>query len=318
MNSIAHPKPRSLALCILVGLLSLTGVAQGDDAKAAFQEGMKLLATGDYDGACAAFERSESPAPTVSTQYQLGRCNESRGRLGSAHRFFLSAAGLAEEAGDAARAKTARQRAREVEPKAGKMAIIIPQDRQVEGLTVTCDGIDVPQKNWGKAVPIDSGKHTIVLSAPGMETKSIEAQSGGPGKPTLVEAPALEPGGGAATTPTATPPAPPPPGDAGPEMVRKSNGAFWAGMGLTIGGGLAILGGVGLWVQDETADAPIGPIALLIGGSALLGVGLPLMFVFGKKVPAGPDGEPLEEAAEGAIYLQPLIGPTGAGLRLRF
>ncbi len=317
MNSFAHPRPRPLALCILVGLLSLTAVAHGDDSKAAFQEGMKLLGTGDYAGACAAFKRSEDPAPTVSTQYQLGRCNESRGRFGTAHRFFLTAAAMAAEAGEDGRAKTARQRAREVEPQAGKMAIIVPQDHQVEGLTITCDDIDVPQKDWGKAVPMDSGTHTIVLSAPGMDTKTIEAESSGPGKPTLVEAPALEPGGGGSTTaPTGAPP--PPPEDAGPEMVRKSNGAFWAGMGLTIGGGLAILGGIGLWVRDETADAPIGPIALLIGGSALLGVGLPLMFVFGKKVPAGPDGEPLEEAAEGAIYLQPLIGPTGAGLRLRF
>jgi hypothetical protein len=331
MKSFAHTRPRSLALCILVGLLSLAAVAHGNDRKASFQEGMKLLATGDYDGACAAFEKSEVPAPTVSTQYQLGRCNESRGRFGSAHRFFLSAAGLAEEAGDAGRAKTARQRAREVEPKAGKMAIIVSQDRQIAGLTITCDGVQIAQKDWGKAMPIDSGKHTIELSAPGMESKTIEAESTGPGKPTLVEAPALVAtgSGGGATAPTATgtatAPPPPPPGAGEPEMVRKSAGGFWTGVALTAVGGLNILGGVGLWVQDETADAPVGPIALLIAGGAILGVGLPLMFVFGKRVPAGPDGEPVEEASgetrpatEGAVYLQPMVTPTGAGLRLLF
>jgi len=327
MTSFLARKPAAIALAIVVALLSLSGLALGDESKTAFQEGMKLLATGDYDGACAAFEKSDAAKPSLAARYQLGRCNESRGRFGTAHRYFLIVAAMAEEAGDADRAKTARQRAREVEPKAGQLAIIVPQDRQVEGLTVTCDGIEVPKENWGKAVPMDAGKHTIELSAPGYETQTLEAETAGPGKPVLVEAPALVASGtGGAPAPTGATPPPPPPGDEGPEMVRRSAGAFWTGVGLTAAGGLAGVGGIYLWVAGEGSELEnkAGAIGLWILGGAMLGVGLPLMIVFGQKVPAGPDGEPMDEdevpaqPAAGTVTLQPLVGPTGAGLQLTF
>ncbi len=328
MSSFLKRKSAGFALCLLVVLLSLSGLALGDESKTAFQEGMKALATEDYDGACAAFERSDTAKPSLAARYQLGRCNESRGRFGTAHRYFLMAAAMADEAGDTERAKTARQRAREVEPKAGQLAIIVAQDRQVEGLAISCDGVEVPQTQWGKAVPTDAGKHTIELSAPGYEPQTLEAEIAGPGKPVLLEIPALVAAGGAtASTATAAPPPPPPPGDEGPQEARRSNGAFWTGVGLTAAGGLAAIGGVyfiaaGQGTEEENAITAVG---LWVLGGAMLGVGLPLMLVFGKKVPAGPDGEPLDEdeaaaqaAAAGVVTLQPLVGPTGAGLRLTF
>ncbi|MBW2453533.1 MAG: hypothetical protein JRI68_03435 [Deltaproteobacteria bacterium] len=100
-----------------------------------------------------------------------------------------------------------------------------------------------------------------------------------------MEAPALvATGGGGATAPTAT--TPPPPGDEGPQEVRKSAGAFWTGVGLTAAGGLSTIGGIYLWVAGDGTELEnkAGAVGLWILGGAMLGVGLPLMIVFGQKV----------------------------------
>jgi hypothetical protein len=95
-------------------------------------------------------------------------------------------------------------------------------------------------------------------------------------------------------------------------MKKRSTGLFWTGFGLTIGGGLGtVVGVLGIAAADELDLEAPGAIALTVGGTLMLATGITFMVVFGKKVPKDPP-------AQDAVLVEPLIGPTGGGVRLRW
>jgi hypothetical protein len=340
---------RGLAFAACVAATALAGNTAAQSAQDQFNEGMKLMAKGDFDGACAAFEKSEDPEPTIATRYQLGKCNEERGHYGTAYLRYGDAARLADEKGDKKRAQVARQRANEVEPKAPRMVIVVPADRQVDGLTIKRGGKKVPKADWSKATVVDNGFHDIEISAPGVKTVTMRVEAKG-GTVAKVAVPKLDKTGsagdggsagaggssGAGGSNNVAPPGPsptssgavpigeppPPPVDEGPQTKRKSSGLFWTGTGLVIAGGLAGLGGTYLVATNDNGEGeggpPVGGISLLIGSVVFLGVGIPFMVVFGEKVPAEaetPEGKPTPTTG---VILEPIVSPTYGGLRLRF
>jgi hypothetical protein len=68
------------------------------------------------------------------------------------------------------REEGARAAAAALAPRVPKLVIDVPADVRVDGLSVTRDGIAVGAPQWGTAVPLDAGEHTVEASAPGHET----------------------------------------------------------------------------------------------------------------------------------------------------
>lgn len=326
---------RILALALLFLAVLAAPAARADEARNQFNEGMRLLAKGDYQGSCTAFEKSEAAGkPTMATRYQLGRCNEGREKYGKAYVAYQSAAALADKGGDPERATIARQRAQEVASKAPKIALVVPADRDVDGMRIRLDGEPVGREDWGRALPVAEGAHRVVVEAPKRTSATIQLNAPEGGEVAKIEIPKLAPAGTSPEpAPSATPsPAPgaapqgpnsyydrtaaPPMG--GPEMKRKNNGLFWTGVALVIAGGVTgIIGAIRVGI-DAGSDVPPGPdgIGMVVVGGVFLSVGIPFMAVFGRKVPAEPEQPEAKEKAGPTV--EPLIAPTGGGLRVRF
>jgi len=322
-----------LATLLTAQLASVPAQAQ-DAMRKHFNEGMKRLAKGDFDGACRYFEASENKGPRVASSYQLGKCNEGRNRFGSAYVAYVRAAKLAEKEGETKRAKVARDRAKEIEPKVARYALVVSSP--VEGMRIRVDGRTVPKEEWNSARAGDDGSHTVEVSAPGHNPKVFEMHTK-VGETAKIAIPALEKGkdttstsdateggavaGGGDAAAGASGSAVPPPIREGDGMKRKSTALFFTGMGLLIAGGIAGIAGGLLYAVDsvEGEDEPQArSIGLWVFAVAGIGVGIPFMVVFGKKVPDEPEaGEPAQPAETG-IIIEPLVSPTGGGLRVRF
>jgi hypothetical protein len=318
---------RLVALAILVcAALATSGArAQKNDAQTHFNEGMKLFAKGDYDGACAAFEKSEKVGkPTMASSFQLGRCNEGREKYGLAFEYYERAARLGDQSGDPERATIARQRAQDAGAKAPKLVFHVAAERRVDRMRIELDGEAVDDEDWGKPIPVAERPHRVVVTAPGKKSATLQLPAPETGKTTKVDIPKLSPGSGSAEPtppPTAKPGAPAPatgprpalpPGYGQPiEMERRNTGLFATGIVFICLGGLGIVVG-GIWTAGTALvdEVAIPAVVTLIGGVALLGTGIPLVVIFGKKVP------PSEPAA--GVRVEPILGPTSGGLRVTF
>jgi len=321
------------ALC-WPGGAAAQSAAQKAAAEALFKEGLKLLDAGNADGACAKLAESLRLDPTVSTHYQLGRCHEQAGRLASSWSSYVEAAKMAQAEGDSKRAAAARSKADKLEPKLSKVRLEVPAEHRVEGLLVTMDGEDYGAGSWGTDLPADPGDHELRAKAPGHETwrGKVVVPAGG--------------GIGTATIPKLAP-APAEDQPASPDEASAISGAFWGGLvAVVIGVGGMVAGGV-LWansaaeVADREADikmqrediqlcidfglepelcetgllppkdlSPVGP-AVLATGAAVAGVGAVLMIVFAP-------GSAEEQPDSTSYRVEPLIGPAGGGVRIRF
>ncbi len=78
---------RSILISTGLGALltvSEPALARGNDAAAAdalFQQGMQDMEAGKYESACQKFRDSDQLDPTVNTKFNLGDCEEKRGKL---------------------------------------------------------------------------------------------------------------------------------------------------------------------------------------------------------------------------------------------
>jgi serine/threonine-protein kinase len=164
----------------------------------------------------------------------LAACYETNGQTASAWLAFQDAAAQAASQQDR-RERLARERAAALERRLARLAVVVPGNSEVPGLEVRRDGLRLGQAEWGTAVPVDPGVHTVAASAPGYRPWSITVQLASRPDTLPVTIPVLAPEGGAA--PGAPQPAP-----------EAGSGAATAGAGLqrTVGLVVAGTGAIGL------------------------------------------------------------------------
>lgn len=136
-------------------------------AEALFGEGRRLVAAGDYAGACPRFAQSEALDPAPGTALNLATCYELQGKLASAWAAFRTAQSLSDAAGQKERADAARKQASEIESKVPRIVIVVPPASQSAGLEVRCDGQRLSEVEFGMAIPRDGGGHEIEATATG-------------------------------------------------------------------------------------------------------------------------------------------------------
>ncbi len=325
-------------LVFLVSLAFIAGIAHdahaGDAAaaQALFEQGKKLMAEKKYAEACPKFEESQKQDPGLGTQTNLAICYESMGRTATAWSLYLDVASQAKATNQADREKKARDAAKALEPKLAKLTIQV--DSPAASIEVKRNGEPVNQAMWGTPIPVDPGEIKLTAIAPDRKLWEKSVTIDKPGE-TTVTVPALEKGkppAGYYPAPTATgttPPAgyygqglppglPPPP----PRMKRRSGALFGLGIASVSLGGLATLVG-GVWwataagVNDLGGDAgTTAPAATTVIGLALLGGGIAMIVVGGKKVPAGPQDD--AKALELSPIPEVKVGLTGAQAKWQF
>jgi hypothetical protein len=324
----------SFATLAVVGIAPRAAFA--DESKQHFDRGLQFMAEKNFDAACDEFGKSDGIAPTMSTKFQLGRCNESRQRWATARYYFLECARLSTEAGDTKRAEAARQRVAEAEKNTPHLLLTVIAP--VPGEAIVANGVPIPQDKWKEPLYVDPGRVRVEAGAPGRAPFRFEISTSQPGAEITVEVPALVPdrGGGymygqrdrrARGTPERV--------DPGVPMKRRSPGMFAGGIALSSIGGVGIITGLvvvgvasspkrscdlsisitntGCTVEEQTGLRNAG-IAITVLGVASLAAGIPLAVIGGRKVPANP------EPAQARLTFEPWIGPTlaGAGLSASF
>jgi hypothetical protein len=158
----------------------LAGTARAEEpapaarAETLFQAGRQLMREGRYAEACPKLEESQRLDPAPGTRLNLADCWERAGRTASAQREFLAVAAEAETQGEKDRAEIARSRAKQLEIKLTKLALMVPAEARVAGLQIFRNSVLVAEADWSKPQPIDPGSFVIEARAPGRRTYKSE------------------------------------------------------------------------------------------------------------------------------------------------
>jgi hypothetical protein len=182
-------------------------------AEALFNDGRKLVSSGDFAQACAKFEASQTLDPGVGTSLNLADCYEKAGRTASAWAQFRDTMSAARKAGSLERERIARKRAEQLEPKLSYLTIL---PAQAQTVAVTRDGVALDAAVLGTAIPIDPGTHVVAASAAGKRSWSTEVSVGAAADRLSVSVPVL------ADEPA---PAPPPPAVIAQEVAASQPAA---------------------------------------------------------------------------------------------
>ena len=167
--------------CLWVVVMTQSGAAhaQGAGDKAAaealFDEGRKLMTSGDYAVACPKLEASQALDPGVGTMLNLADCYEKSGRTASAWAQFRETSSAAHKAGSLERERVARQREQQLEPKLSYLTIVTWKGQDVR---VARDGIPIDAAVLGTAIPVDPGKHVVSASSSGKRSWSTDVTVG--------------------------------------------------------------------------------------------------------------------------------------------
>lgn len=191
-----HPPlpPLLTFLGILGSAPSVARALPEDDRSTAeelFEEGRAFVERGDFADACPKFAESLRHDPGLGTMLWLADCYASNGQAASAWAEFKLAAAEAARRNDP-REKVAREKADEFEHRLSRLTVIVPAAADVEGLDVRQDGVRLGRAEWGIAMALDGGMHTLSASAPGRRRWSTSVEL--PAGPTIltVSVPVLE------------------------------------------------------------------------------------------------------------------------------
>jgi hypothetical protein len=193
-----HARFGFVSLGVVLALLGVPvpALAQATDpaneatSRALFDEGRRLMQSGDYAHACTKFEEGQRLAPGIGLKFNLAECYEKLGKVASAWSAYRDVVGLARAQGQELRETIATEKARAIEARVPRLRIVVPDGNRVDKLTVTRDGGVVGAPQWGLALPIDPGTHKITFEAPGFEAETLEVTLA-EGKTESVEAPPL-------------------------------------------------------------------------------------------------------------------------------
>jgi hypothetical protein len=167
------------AVFLVAALLAVapraTAQPSGDPAaaEALFEAGREAMARGDLAVACKNFEDSQKLDPAIGTVFNLANCEEQRGRLASAWQRFTEVAQQLPDTDDRRAIALARAEALK-----GRLPYLtlrfgagVPKDA-----IVTRDGIGIGAAGLGVPLPVDPGRHEVVVQAPGHEQKAFHVE----------------------------------------------------------------------------------------------------------------------------------------------
>jgi hypothetical protein len=329
-----------LVVCLASSFTRSAGAQSAADKAAAevlFEEGKALMQNKQYAVACPKLLESNRLDAGLGTVLWLADCYEKNGQTASAWAEFREAADIAARAHDP-RERVARERADRLQPTLSKLTILAGGTAATPATpawVVTRDADEVGKGQWGVAVPVDPGPHTVTVTAPHKRTweKSVFVPAGvniDVALPLALET-VPEPALHATAAPQATRTArtkSEEPERSGEGGAQRALGGALIGLGaagLAAGGVLAVLATISLQDSTDTCgghcaseasqDAvqghseTTGSIVSFVGGGALLLTGIVV-------VVTAPSGNPHPGAKSGSVRVLPWVGPTGGGLGL--
>lgn len=256
MRSLSLLSASSLVVLLSLSSAHVVHAQVGSDkvsAEALFDEGRRLMAQNKVAEACPKFAESERLDPSPSTLLNLGSCYEKLGRIASAWAIYKQAASAANAAKRADYLASAQKHAASLEPRLARVTITAASP--VDGMEIKRDGATVGRGEWGVAIPVDPGAHTIEATAPKKQPYKTTFDVKEEGAAQTVTVPALDDAPDAApslpaTTPPVTTTTPPASGAASTSTPRGTGESADANRGnsqrwvATVVGGVGILGAI--------------------------------------------------------------------------
>ena len=244
---------------------------EGHEGKAAaqtlFDQAMALRKKGAHEEACVKLAESQRLDPAPGTKFYLAECLEQIGKLASAWTLYTEVADEMATTGQKKREAFARERSAALAPRLARVTIVVPDAVRAPGLVVRRGGVLVGEAQWGVAVPVDPGTHTIEAAAPDRAPFSKTVDVREPGATRTVVLPPWRarpsPSAPPATSPDATAPIPGSTAAPGPAGSKATSMSPLRVAGLALGGlgvaGLAAgaaLGGLAIAKKDESNAGP--------------------------------------------------------------
>jgi hypothetical protein len=182
-----------LSLLVAMVVSQAPARAQGSDAALAtelFNAGRDLMNGGNFTAACPKLAQSARLDAKVGTLARLAECEEKLGQMVPARGHWQQATNLARVQND--------DRLAHVQAELGRVDKLVPKvnvtlaEPAPAGLSVMIDGVDAGAASLGLPLPVEAGRHTVVVSADGKEPFSITVVTKGDGAVTPVTVPRLE------------------------------------------------------------------------------------------------------------------------------
>jgi serine/threonine-protein kinase len=263
-------RPGSIAPAVALAVAVATSAqaqtpSSGDKvaAEALFDEGRKLVTAGRLAEACPKFADSQRLDPSTGTLLNLASCWEKLGKTASAWATYREAASAASAAGRKDYVATAERHAEALAPRLARLTIEVPSP--VQAIQVMRDGAQLPRPEWGVAVPVDPGPHTVEATAPGYKRWTTTVELTQEGVTAAVKVPPLEgappEAASTAAAPSAAPsgsmgaPPPSPSGQQEPSPAggtQRTIGVVLAGAGVV---GLAVSAGFAASAKSKYNDS---------------------------------------------------------------
>jgi hypothetical protein len=146
--------------------------AAGEDRAAAevlFVKGRDAAKRGDLDVACSAFEESARLEPAPGTMFNLAECEEKRSHLAASWQWFQET--LTKLPASDQRRPLVQKRIAALEARLPTLSLRLAPDAPA-GTVVTRDSVELGAASFGVALPLDTGIHRVVVTAPNHDASS--------------------------------------------------------------------------------------------------------------------------------------------------
>lgn len=156
----------ALALALSTAPAHASAPSGSPIAETLFRDGKALMRKGEYAKACPKLAESQRLEPASGTMLALALCHQKDGKLASAWAAYVDAEALARKDGRTKRAKAAKKRAAQLEPKLARLEITVSDAiGGLPDLQIRLDGTLLAQAVWGTPMPVDAGEHVVVATA---------------------------------------------------------------------------------------------------------------------------------------------------------
>lgn len=161
-----RPRVRLLAATSLAAVVVAAVPARADEAataEALFREGRRAMTRGDWADAVARLRESQRLEPAPGTLLNLAIAEEKLGRLAAAWEHARAAADQLPPSDD--RQKLARDLHEAVDRRLPR--VVLRATAVSDRASVRLDGVVLGAASFGVPLPLDPGRHEIVVRAPG-------------------------------------------------------------------------------------------------------------------------------------------------------
>lgn len=153
--------------CLCASATIASAETDVEKADRLFQEGREHLKNSKYAQACDAFEESQRLDPQLGVLFNLASCREKTGKLATALELYRE---LARTDTNEERRKAAEGFAASIGPRVPKLVVKVDA---APALSIAIDGKDMsPMRGLG--VPVDLGKHVVIVRATGFQDYTRE------------------------------------------------------------------------------------------------------------------------------------------------